>query len=553
MKKIYAFAVTLAILFLCAGHITAQISQGGSPTSFSMPTLTKNIDNQIVAAPDMEPVLMEDMENTEKGKAFRAGILLPVHFNPSNSGTWETLPNGDLLWRLQITLDGTLGMALYYDDFFLPTGAKLFLYSPDRSEIIGAFTEFNNHDSRLMATQVITGTSTIVELYLPQDQANNYALNINEVAYIYRDAGLMQTRPADYCLINVNCPEGANWQTQKKGCAKISIKIGTSYFLCSGSLVNNTLNSCEPYFLLADHCAYYNSYATAANMNQWVFYFNNESSTCGGTTGTTTQTVTGCALKAHDTYGSGGSGSDFYLVLINSSVPSTYQVYYNGWSKSTTAATSGVSIHHPQGDIKKISTFTTTLSNYSTHWGVKWAQTVTNNYTSVTEPGSSGSPIFNQEKLLVGTLTGGGSYCSTPEDMDYYGKFQRHWDQNGTTSDKQLKPWLDPINSNPTTKTGVNYNACSGAAIEEPVGPNLNISLYPNPAVDVIYLTFENYYFEKGVVRVIDMLGNCILEQNIDSYVSEISVPLKNLPDGIYFISAYDSNNTFSQSFMISR
>jgi len=549
MKKLYP--VLFLFFFLVSGTLKSQISQGGTPVSFHSNSLKKDIDIRNIPAPDMETIMMEDMENDGFGKAYRIGIIIPVNLNPQNSGTWETLSNGDLLWRLQINMPGAEASNLLFDRFVLPPGAKLFVYTPDQTFTIGAFTEFNNHESGLMATQMIPGGSSVVELYMPKNQEFSYELEITEVGYNYRSTGFKVQEKDLSCMVNVKCPEGNNWADQIRGAAKAQIRIGSYWFLCSGSLVTTTTNSCQPYFLLADHCTYDNAYATAANMNQWVFNFNYQASNCTGTTGPTTQSMTGCTMKAHDTYGQNSQGSDFYLVLMNNSVPTTYQVYYNGWSKSTTAATSGVGIHHPEGVIKKISTYSTSLQNYTTHWRVVWAQTTTNR--SVTAQGSSGSPIFDQNKLIVGTLTGGGSFCDAPADPDYYGKFSYHWASNGTTNAKQLKPWLDPNNSNPTTKTGVNYNACSSSSVEEIVAPNLNLNVFPNPATDVVNVSFENYYFENGTVRIYDILGNMVSQVVVSQYQNEIPLSVKHLSNGVYFIQCSNSEHSFSKSFMISK
>lgn len=554
MKKMYtSFLIVFVFLTSISIHVNAQISQGGTPVSFSTSGLSKIIDTRVVESPDMEQIIMEDMENDGFGKAYRVGVILTVNLNPHNSGTWETLPDGNLIWRLQIDMDGAEAANLYFDRFVLPTGARLYVYTPDRSYTIGAFTEFNNHESGLMATQMIPGGSAIVELYLPFYQQNNFELEINEVGYNYRSTGFQTADKADLsCMVNVKCPTASTWQSQVNGAARVQIRIGSANFLCSGSLVTTTLNDCKPYFLLADHCAYNTSYATAANLNQWVFNFNYQASTCEGTTGSTTQSLTGCSLKAHDTYGSTQNGSDFYLVLLNNTVPSTYQPYYNGWNKTTTAATSGASIHHPEGIIKKFSLYTTALQNYTTHWRVVWANQPGYGH-SVTAQGSSGSPIFDQNKLIVGTLTGGLSFCTNPTEADYYGKFSYHWQSNGSTSDKQLKPWLDPINANPNTKTGVNFNACSGVDVEELMAPNLNINLYPNPASEVVYMTFENYYFENGIIRVFDILGNIVASVVIHTFTEEIMIPVQHLSNGLYIINANNSDHNFSKSFMISR
>lgn len=550
MKKNYV--VSFSLLLMISFHIQAQISQGGKPVSFSTTGLSKNIDIRMVTPPDMEQIIMEDIENDGFGKAYRMGVILPLNVNPENSGTWETLHDGSYLWRLQVEMGNPEASNVLFDKFVLPPGAKLFVYTTDKSYLIGAFTEFNNHESSYMATQMIPGGSFVIELYMPQEHRHNYELELTEVGYNYRATGFNQSNKDLSCMVNVKCPSASAWTDQIRGAAKIQIRISTSYFLCSGSLVNTTTNSCQPYFLLADHCAFYNSYASTANMNQWIFYFNYESSSCTGTTGPTNQTVTGCSLKAHDTYGSGGVGSDFYLVLINNNIPSNYLPYYSGWNKSGTAATSGAGIHHPEGVIKKFSIYSTTLVNQSTHWGVTWANQPGYGH-SVTAEGSSGSPIFDQNKLIVGTLTGGGSYCSTPTSPDYYGKFSYHWQSNGTSSNKQLKPWLDPINANPASKPGVNYNNCSGTSVEEIQGPNLNIRISPNPASDEVAVKFENYYFDNGIIRIYDILGNVIAQYNIANYSEEISFTVRDYPNGIYFISAGNSDHNFTGKFMISR
>lgn len=552
MKKLFSLYFISALFILNINYAYAQISQGGNPLSIDQKNLKSNIPIFNVNKPDMEKILMEDLENMRKGRAHRTGILVETNINPKSHGLWETLPNGDLLWRIKINSSEALGTALYFDDFYLPAGAKLFVYTPKYAEIIGAFTDFNNHESRLMATQSLRGEEFIIELFLPKSKTLDYSLNISEVAHIYRGSDLISDKGADYCLVNINCPEGTNWQTHKRSVARVNIRIGSGYFLCTGSLMNNTHSNCIPYFLLADHCAYYNSYATAANLNQWVFNFNYEASQCGGTSGSTNQSVTGCSLISHDTYGMNSQGSDFYLVRFNNNVPNTYQPYFNGWNRANTGATSGVSIHHPDGDIKKISTFTQAATNYFTnHWLIRWAQTVTNH--SVTEGGSSGSPLYNQSGLVVGTLTGGGSFCATPNEPDIYGKFSRHWDAQGTTADKQLRPWLDPVGSNPISLQGVNFNNCTSISVEDIKTVNTNITVFPNPANDFVNLKFENYYFNAGTVRIFDVMGKLVSSFEISKYENEFVFSVTHLENGIYFINAQNENNNFSKSFIISR
>ena len=71
---------------------------------------------------------------------------------------------------------------------------------------------------------------------------------------------------------------GSAWQTEKKAVALIT---NGGFAVCTGALVNNTAEDGTPYFLTANHCL--------GNPNSWVYYFNHESSTCGGNTGPTNQ------------------------------------------------------------------------------------------------------------------------------------------------------------------------------------------------------------------------------------------------------------------------
>ncbi|HEY3369258.1 MAG TPA: T9SS type A sorting domain-containing protein, partial [Prolixibacteraceae bacterium] len=57
-----------------------------------------------------------------------------------------------------------------------------------------------------------------------------------------------------------------------------------------------------------------------------------------------------------------------------------------------------------------------------------------------------GGPLFDQNKQLIGTLTGGSATCALPTN-DYFEKFALSWAYRNETS-KQLKAWLDPTNSN---------------------------------------------------------------------------------------------------------
>ena len=294
------------------------------------------------------------------------------------------------------------------------------------------------------AARCVTGSKHLLTLTEPAYTTPS-EIYIDRVMYNYRSTGYdveEKINESDPCEVNVNCsPVGDTWQEEKRGVARIYVVEGNQAGWCSGSLINNTAQDCKPYFLTALHCGVN---ATTANMNQWKFYFRYEAPTCINPTSVGTLAsylINGCLRIADSADGGGNSGSDFLLVklgnannentVINNLKTANFNAYWNGWNANTSPTTGGVSIHHPAGDIKKISTFSgNTVSTQwgnatGSHWRVVW--TANTNGHGVTEGGSSGSPLFDNTGNIIGTLTGGSSYCTALSAPDQYGKMSFHW------------------------------------------------------------------------------------------------------------------------------
>ncbi|WP_212002526.1 pre-peptidase C-terminal domain-containing protein [Chitinophaga sp. HK235] len=468
MKK--ALFILLGVL-LTSPLLKAQVSKGGKPYSFTAKLAQQDINVKTVAALPVQKLQLEDDQNLKQGLPLRIGVIAPVSYSLSNSGTWTNLPGGDRLWRLKIQVQGAVATSLYYKDFLLPEGASLYIYNGDNTQLIGSYTSANNEGTGIFATEILKGNTCVLEYYEPKAVKGKGHFTITGVNNIYsnkipesRTTSIDKTVGASgTCEVNVNCPEGANWQNQKRAVAKILLKLGSSAYLCSGSLVNNARKDCKPYFLTANHCG---SNASATDFNQWIFYFNYESATCTNPANEpASNTITGCVQRARAGESGSVEGSDFQLLEFTQAIPSSYNVYYAGWNAGAAASPSGVGIHHPAGDIKKISTYSAPLTgaNYGgggtapyTHWQANWVQTVTS--WGVTEGGSSGSPLFNNLGQIVGQLSGGPSSCTVANTSkyDYYGQVYRSWTY-GTDALHQLKPWLDPDNTGVLSLNGTNY------------------------------------------------------------------------------------------------
>lgn len=454
MQTRSAIGLLLALTLLVSGSAFSQISSGGQPASFSK-ALTSSVDTKVMPLVDVEALLAEDAV-APKDEPFRFGNPFDVNYDLKNSGTWDVLENGDRLWRLRIMSRDAYSINLIYDRFVIPEGASLFVYSDDKSYVIGGFTRENMTPTTRFATSPVRGDVIVVEYREPADAQFQGEITISRVIHAYKDLFdvVKGFGDAGSCNNNVHCPEAADWQNEVRAAAMI-INGGGSR-LCSGSMVNNVRQDLTPYFLTANHCL-------GGDYSTWTFVFNYESPNCTNIDGPLNQTVVGATLRSN------ASASDFGLLELFSIPPESYNVFYGGWNAVDTAAHGVVGIHHPSGDIKKISWEydPVTSSNYlglpnsgTSHWRVEvWDD-------GTTEPGSSGSPIYDNNHRVIGQLHGGWAACNF-DTADYYGKFSRSWN-DGASASTRLKDWLDPDNTGALVLDGRNAQGVSIAHLPLP-------------------------------------------------------------------------------------
>ena len=456
-----------------------------------------------------------------------AGVSLPVHKSFYHEAERAFQSDSGTLWQMKITIAGASRSGFVFSDFFLHAGDKFFIYSENKKHYIGAFTERNNGNG-YFSTHILPGETFILE-YFSRDHFQDHPpqIMLDEVIYLFNEQELHSITGSDKssgaCNVNVNCPEGQMWQKQKRGVARILLRSGSTWFNCTGSLINTTLSDGSPYFLTSDHCGVS---ASDDDLQVWQFYFNYEYAGCSNTGGAPqNMMISGASIVARAPI---SQGSDFKLLELNQAPLLSWNPYYNGWSRSSRNPEWGVGIHHPSGDAKKISTFTTPLHHATFtggmqqgYWRVAWRETESGH--GVTEGGSSGSPIFDEHGLITGTLTGGGASCNNPTLPDYYGKFYRHWNANGDTPDKTLQPWLDPEGDNPEQLFGYDPNAITNFVLVDINPPlaglvtgdgyyaeNESVSLLAIPNSGYKFLNWTN---DSGSIVGVDSTFDFIMPQ----------------------------------------
>ncbi len=457
MKQLFAI-----IFLLLSVTLYAQLSEGGIPMGFVSDRGSMDVKTIQLAVPNLDVELKEDLSATGETPPYRIAVGIPVDISLSRDGAWSNPGSKGRFLSLGIKAEKASGIILYYSHFSIPEGGRLFIYSADKSQLIGAFTSRNNPSGGYFATELIIGDELLLEYDAPGLNTEEPRIEIYQVHYVYRDLDFMEKGPSGACEVNVNCPEGESWQNEKRSVGKIVIKAGLGTYLCTGALINNVRQDSTPYFLTARHCG---SSASLSDYSQWVFHFNYEALGCEDPDeNPPPNTITGSTLLAEAPSGT-TAGSDFKLLELNHNIPENYNPYFSGWNRDGVASPSGTGIHHPKGDIKKISTFTNPLLSvqYGTssqdpngyYWKVVWSETASGH--GVTEGGSSGSPIFDNTGRIVGTLTGGAASCQDLLGPDYYGKFSYHWSSNGSPGGAQLRPYLDPDNTGAQSLNGFGY------------------------------------------------------------------------------------------------
>lgn len=455
----------------------------GQMTTMERIIYGKEIPTLEVAAPNVAQLLAEDEIRDAQGLLYRNGVARTVNVSPSNSGIWTTLPNGDRQWSLRIKSSGAQALSFLFQTFKIYGNTTIEIRSNGGLLLHPIITASEVQDHFMYNAALCVGDEMVLILTEPKNTSAS-ELFIDRIMYGYRSISKPESNKineSEACEVNVNCtPVGNNWQDEKRGVARILVVDGGSQGWCTGSLINNLANDCKPLFLTALHCGVT---ASASDFNQWKFYFGYESPNCNNpnTAGTLDDYfITGCFKISDSGDGGGASGSDFLLVQLGTAnnqattvttlKSANFNAYWNGWDANNTATTGGTGIHHPAGDIKKISTFNgNTVSSawngngLQSHWRVTWSSNA-NGY-GVTEGGSSGSPLFNNSAgRIIGTLTGGGSFCSAQTSPDYYGKISYHWTSNGAANNRRLKPYLDPANTGALTQNG-SSNPCANPSV----------------------------------------------------------------------------------------
>ena len=422
--------IITTLLLLVFGASTAL----GMPRYSSLRSLQGKIPE--VSVPSIDAAAEASAAASERSLASAPRFAIPFTgetYNAAFDGLWEEDDGGWSIWKLRIQAPGALHINLGFSEYVMPSGGSLHLIGLEGTV---TFTDADNKHHRQLWTPIVMGSVLDLEVNLPPGTpTNDLALELSAINSGFRGFTSAATQKSGSCNVDVVCPAGDDWRDE---ISSVAVYGQNGSIFCTGTLINNALNDRKPYFLTADHCGVGNSNAAQSV----VAYWNYETSTCNGTpNGMLNQFTTGASFIATS------PATDFTLLLLDESPQEAWNIYYAGWDRSGSAMDGAVAIHHPSVDEKRISfendapVFVNGFG-FSTPRSTGPAIKIIDWDVGTTEPGSSGSALFNLDHRIVGQLYGGAAACGN-NSPDWYGSLYESWTGDATPSSR-LSDWLDP-------------------------------------------------------------------------------------------------------------
>ncbi|HZZ92304.1 MAG TPA: trypsin-like peptidase domain-containing protein [Usitatibacter sp.] len=356
---------------------------------------------------------------------------------------WESLEDGGHVAAVSVTSPGAAALRMGLVVGALPEGARLRFYAPDQAPIdvaasdvlkslaINAAAGATGNAARTYWSPVVEGDTIALEIEIPAHVATAAVrVSMPTVSHLETSAARSFALPkaaAAACELDAMCYT-SQWGNEINAVARIIFTDSGSSYVCSGTLLADKDTSTNiPYFLTANHCV--DSQLVASTVQSFWFY-NSTSCNSGARSPANTAIAPGATLL----YASGITDTSF--MRLTSAPPAG--TGYAGWNAaaSTGLGASVTGIHHPRGDLTKISfgsiaaysvcspsggsgtsfTCNGAGSSGSTHYSIRWA-------SGETEEGSSGSALFlDNGHYVIGQLYGGNGSCDSPGN-DWFGRF----------------------------------------------------------------------------------------------------------------------------------
>jgi lysyl endopeptidase len=380
------------------------------------------------------------------GKPMQIGFGRDVAQTASVSATnqilkWQATKSGGQVAAINFSSAGAKGLRVGLLITQLPETAILRFYAKGdttafevKGSVVLAVIAKNlaagdiSNDARTYWSPVLKANNGTVEIEIPAGVdtslvqtsvpiVSHLFMSMSEAQSTYDVTNIYRTGNTSTlaCQVDVKCTNPLPAASDAVAWLVFNQTVGGAY-ICSGTLLNDNLNSGTPYILTANHCISTQTFASTLYTE-----FKYRSLICNNAaTGEYFPTATTGSALLYTAYSTDSTLLQLY------GTPST-TVLFAGWDATTapTTSTTGIhSIHHPRGDQQRLSRGS--ITGYSTRVTdtsvPKYSEKFpSSNITSgtildvtlnigLTEGGSSGSGLFkgtDANPILIGQLFGG--------------------------------------------------------------------------------------------------------------------------------------------------
>ena len=543
MRQNGLFFLLLGLFSLSCMEISAQISHGGRPfflqnsvlrsapsSSGLPPSPLKGETGAVVfemPAFNLDSVRQVDQLNERNmQRSYQFAYKFFTNIEKKRDAALTVLPDGTKVWLINIRSQGAYSINVLLTDFELPPGGKLFVYNSDHSHVIGSFDYRNNSPQKILPIQPVLGESITIEYSEPADVPFEGNFTVSEVNHDYRD--VLRSEPGHDTTTFLCMPDALCSDVNENLVRSTVLLIINGTIGCSGVLVNNTENDGKPYLLTAVHCLnndlengiYKDMDYYITQSGTVIAFFNFNRPVCDSKLqGTEEMSIAEAYPRVI------AEKKDVALLELREKPPVYYNAYYAGWNMDEKGG-NGMheNLHHPRYSVKKYgkseadlsigSIPSVTVFEYNSHWIVPYWT------IGSTDLGSSGSPLFDQNGLVIGNLTTGDSYCNnySPNGQpDYFTVLYKSWET--ADPNNQLKTYLDPNNKGLKQQPGMDPNRENPLArlsnMDFPAGDTLTVSTLQRPNSGYVFgssnLNTTEFAEEFTVTKAVEVFGAYLL------------------------------------------
>lgn len=594
MKKKYLLFAAATLFYVAP--LWSQYLPVKLPYSFD-PTHNPTIYSTVHIPPFSKEYIMDQVKNNNNNRNL-VGLLQDTDISFPQSSTMTTTAEGIRVWRVKIEMPDAKGLGLYFDQFHLPEGVEMFLYNENKKQLKGTYSYKENNESRKFATDPIQGSTMYLELNIqPNVSLGDIVLHIDKAAaYLFSTEDLKQfednhatsipaltsgdaTLSSSTCMINANCEQSEGFEKQRQSTVMVNFRDETVLYSCTGVMINSANNepgsSCKNYILTASSCEPNDATDEMQFLSQTIIRFNSNPVSCDNPTESTpSHAVTGVNFKARSSVTSiEDRKGDFILMEMRTPIHPSWNIFMSGYNAgevetTVTAPDKMISFHHPDSDIKKLSTYSS-ISNYD-------AATESSHWHAIADEGyhaSLGAPLFDKNGRVIGIASFSTPGFDTPEECLVnntgipapqtsremkYSKLSYNWSNPGDdgSPNRMLKTWLDPdggtvLQTDPST-VDCTTEYTSTTVNEAIIG---DINIYPNPSTSgEFHIQFMVPTEDTYTIEIFNVAGQSVFKtdpQNLGQTTRRLN--LSHLNNGMYIFKLSNQHGSLTQKLLIAK